>query len=229
LDYLHHDDELIYSLNTVRQSFPIPQLRFLHAVPGEKSLTFELLLRSVPCVGILDSGATHSFVSRDFCMKHHLHYSTISSALLADGTTNLQVVGVLWNASLALDSCSCRQCFVVLDTVSHDVVIGSDWLKEHDPTISFRKRHITLRGKSGPITVHAVSSEPFPTWSSSCIELCTLDAFARSLDDERDVDLAGAVVASLQHVHSGESPSGPGADQPNIAPLRRYQLNLLMF
>jgi hypothetical protein len=217
---MYEDDELVYPLNTVRQNFPIPHLRFLHAVPGRKSLRFELFLRSVSCVGIVDSGATHSFVSREFCSKHHLHYATVSSsASLADGTTSLPVVGVLWNTSLKMYSFSCKQSFLVLDHSSCDVVIGMDWLEEHDPLISFRKRRMQLRAKHGPITIHAVGSEPLPPCSSSCIEICTLDGFARSLCDESDIDLAGAVVASLQHVPDPASLAGPGADEPDVAPL----------
>jgi hypothetical protein len=96
MEYMHEDDKFVYTLKAVRPSFPLPQLRFFHAVLGCESLKFKLFLRSIPCVAILDSVATHSFVSRDFCRKHRLHYSNVtSSALLADGTTSLAVVGVM--------------------------------------------------------------------------------------------------------------------------------------
>ena len=65
MEYMHTDDELVYPLN-VRQSFPLQHLRFMHAVPGRKCLKFDMFLRCVPCVGIVDSDATHSFVSREF-------------------------------------------------------------------------------------------------------------------------------------------------------------------
>jgi hypothetical protein len=94
-----------------------------------------------------------------------------------------------------------------------------DWLNEHDPTVSFRKRRITLRSTTGPITVAAVCSEPLPDCSSSCIELCTLDGFARSLCDESAVSLEYAVVASLQHVPEHDVNIAQGADAPDIAPL----------
>ena len=159
MEYMHTDDELVYPLN-VRQSFPLSHLRFMHAVPGCKSLKFGMFLRCVPCVGIVDSGATHSFVSREFCDKHRLGFTRVSSsALLADGITSLPVIGVLWNARLKLHTYSCKQSLLVLYSSSYDVVIGMDWLDEHEPCISFRIQRMQL----GPIIVQAVSSDLYLT------------------------------------------------------------------
>jgi hypothetical protein len=58
-----------------------------------------VLLCSVFCVAILDSGAKHSFVTKQFCIQHGLKVASVSAkALLADGTTTLFIVGVIWNA-----------------------------------------------------------------------------------------------------------------------------------
>ena len=115
VDFMH-DDELVYPMNSVRQAHQpaVPCLRFLHSVPGKKSLSFELLLRGVFCIGVVDSGATHSFVTKTFCDKHNLSYTSAAThALLADGTTRLPIVGVMWNASLKLHSFSCKQSLLV--------------------------------------------------------------------------------------------------------------------
>jgi Retroviral aspartyl protease len=178
LEHMCENDELVYPIRTVRQTseFALPALRFLRSVPGRKSLRFEFLLRSVFCVGIVDSGATHSFITKRFCEQNCLSYTSASSqALLADGSTTLSVIGVCWNAALQLHSFRCKQSFLVLDSDFCDVVLGMDWLDEHDPVISFRKRRMQLSTPRGPITIAAVSSEDMPSCSSSIIELCTLD------------------------------------------------------
>jgi hypothetical protein len=180
-----------------------------------------MFLRSVPCVVLVDSGATHSFVSRHFCHQHALHYANVSSsALLADGVTCLSVVGVLWNSELKVSSFCCKQSLLVLDSSSSDVVLGMDWLEAHDPKLSFRKRRMHLNIPAGRVVIPALSSDETPELHSSCIELCTLDAFSRDIRSEDAVDLHGAVIASLQHVPlQTEVLTGPGADDPDVQPL----------
>jgi hypothetical protein len=189
LEHIVEDDELVYPVPNVRKGLsPIPNLRFLHAVPGKKSLRFEALLRSVFCVALADSGATHSFVSQNFCDRHGLKFSFVTShALLADGQTSLPVVGVMWNATLKIHRFSCKQSFLVLKCIEADVVLGMDWLAEHDPCISFRKRCMKLSTPGGIITVPAVDTTTPYECESSCIELCTLDAFTRSLRSDASV------------------------------------------
>jgi hypothetical protein len=147
LEHMHEDDELVYPINSVRKRpvYQLPDLKFFHAVPGEKTLRFELLVRSVFCIGLVDSGATHSFITKRFCNQHHLSYASArSEALLADGATTLPVVGVCWNAQLNIHSFSCTQSFLVLESNALDVVLGMDWLRAHNPILSFQKRHMKL-------------------------------------------------------------------------------------
>jgi hypothetical protein len=124
----------------------------------------------------LDSGATHSFVTKRFCDQNSIRYTSASTkAPLADGKTALPVIGVCWNAELKLHDFSCKQSFLVLGsdfTDSSDVVLGMDWLDEHDPFVSFRKRCMTLPSGKGPVTIPAIPHEPDPSFSSDFIELC---------------------------------------------------------
>jgi hypothetical protein len=225
LEHLCEDDELVYPIRTVRQTpkFSLPALRGVNWTPGRKSLHFELLLRSVFGVGLLDSGATHSFVTKSFCKQNSIGYTSArTQAMLADGNTALPVVGVCWNAELKLHHFSCKQSFLVLDsnfTDSSDVVLGMDWLDEHDPFISFRKRNMTLPSGQGPVTIPAIPHEPDPSFSSDFIELCSLDAFARSLRDDSAVDDSDVIVAVLQHAPPEPQPKGLGAELPEIQPL----------
>jgi hypothetical protein len=213
---MFEDDELAYSASTVRKGLqPVTTMRFLHIVPAEfeKSLKFEKRVRSMFCLGVVDSGATHSIVSLKFCRQNSLKFTRVNSqALFADGKTHLPVVGVMWKAPVQVQRFNCLQAFLVLDFSACDVLLGMDWLRAQNPELDFRYRLMTLRVAKGPITVHAVPTDPGPACSSSCIEVCTIDAFAKSLRDKSVVDGANIVVAVLQHTPPApRSLSGPGA------------------
>jgi hypothetical protein len=231
MDYMHEDDELVYPLPHVRKAImPLPNLSFLHAVPGVKSLKFEMLLRGAFCVCLADTGATHSFVSVRFCRANGLRYSRVASqALLADGKTELPIVGVLWNAQLKVECFNCKQSFLVLDFLDVNVVLGMDWMREHNALLSCTKRTMKLQTGKGPITVHAMSHEPAPTCSLHYIELRTIDAFARSLRDDSSVDCDSVVVAVLEHQTDAAKPlAGLGADLPDVQPLLDDFSNVLV-
>jgi hypothetical protein len=95
-----------------------------------------------------------------------------------------------------------------------------DWLRMHNPTISFRHRTMVLATAKGPTELRALSEETQPVCSSSRIELCTITAFARSLRENDTVDHASAVVAVLKHTLPAlANLAGPGAEGPDIKPL----------
>jgi hypothetical protein len=178
-------------------------------------------LKSELCNALVDSGATHSFVSRQFCIDHHFRFAkACSQALLADNTTQLPVVGVMWNASLQIRSFSCKQSFLVLDVPDLSLVLGMDWLRAHNPVVKFYERTMEFRTRSRSLIVPALSTDPQPNCSSSRIELCTIDAFARSLRNTSTIDASQVVLAVLQHIPDVPvTLSGPGADSPNVKPL----------
>ena len=185
---------------------------------GKKSLSFESLLRGVFCMGVVDSGATHSFLTKAFCDKHNLSYTSAAThALLADSITRLPIVGVMWNASFKLHSFSCKQSLSVLDSSSCDIVIGMDWLEEHDPVLSFRKRRMRLQPNKGPsIVLPAVARDPLPHHPN--VEVCSAEAIARELRQRSDISEEGILVAVLQHTPV-EPTHGKVADSSDIAPL----------
>jgi hypothetical protein len=83
-------------------------------------------------------------------------------------------------------------------------------------TFNLPYRHINLSSPEGVITVPAESETSPPECESPCIELCTLQAYARCPLSDASVDVESAVVAVLQHVPpTSVADRSPGAGQPD--------------
>ena len=93
-------------------------------------------------VALVDSGATHSFISEQLVSTHGLAVSQgqSMSVTLADGSsieaTEICVVPLVFcSGSGRAVSCTveCR----VLSRLNHDVVLGHDWLHNVNPAINW--------------------------------------------------------------------------------------------
>ena len=222
LDHLAQDDELVY----------VPDLN-LSQVPGCRALTFEILVQYVYAKCLVDSGATHSFVSLDFADAHNFVYEPVSQPLtrLADGSC-VRIHGVLRNVHFKLGTFRSKQSFLVVDMPGLDVVLGMDFLSHNDVTTSFRKRTMSITWTNAR-GCHAVTLNAFhePSRStidvkSDLVELCSLDAFAKEArrvsKDELDDAFVACVMPELDSVDVAASDlddpvlSGRGAMHPYI-------------
>lgn len=81
-------------------------------------------------VFLIDSGATHSFLSLDIVKKAHLTEENRSSFKVLVGTgITVNGSGVCRGVSLQLQSIMIRTDFIVLDPGGVDVVLGVQWLR----------------------------------------------------------------------------------------------------
>jgi hypothetical protein len=88
------------------------------------------LASSHPATVLFDSGASHSFISSSFVVKHHLPITIIS----------ITIRGVNFLANL-----------IVLDSKGIDIILGMDWLRKYDEVILCAKRAIRLTKEDGTI------------------------------------------------------------------------------
>ena len=93
-------------------------------------------VNSVPATVLFDSGASHSFVSQSFALKHKLEVVALGSILLVQSpgsemSTNLGCPIV----KIAIQGVEFSADLVVLNIQSLDVILGMDWLKKHQAVL----------------------------------------------------------------------------------------------
>ena len=220
MEHLGVDDELVY----------VPELRY--SANGRASLSFEGLLQNVYSLFLLDSGASHSYMSLDFAQAHHFTFEPVRQQYtkLADDST-VRIHGVVRNVWYKLGSFRAKRSFLVVDMPSIDIVLGMDFCHDHDVKASFRKRCIDVRHvhsrKHSVVRLYAFRepSRPHTDISSDVVELCSLDAFAKSVRSMPSESLDDAFVACVMpELHAMDSIEvedpvllGKGAAHPEVA------------
>jgi hypothetical protein len=110
LEHAQCDDELVYpipvpvleeSVNPTTSAVPV--LHVTRKLGGRKSLMFESLVVGCFCEALVDSGASHSFVSVEFMRDNNILYTLVSApeATLADGSS-LTIVGIARNLTVSI-------------------------------------------------------------------------------------------------------------------------------
>ena len=126
---------------------------------------------------MIDSGATHPFVSSALVARAKLQVEDAPSlqVKLADGsmvTSTALCTLPLFVADRIAMHVSCR----VLDDLSHDVVLGIDWLQLHDPRINWRA--FTVHFASHDLLVHCL-----PTQRVANVTVCSMASLLQSVRD----------------------------------------------
>jgi hypothetical protein len=110
------------------------------------------LASSHPATVLFDSGASHSFISSSFVVKHQLPITILKQTMLVSSpggemgtkyicpTISITIRGVDFLANL-----------IVLDYKGIDIILGMDWLRKYDGVILCAKRAIRLAKEDGTI------------------------------------------------------------------------------
>jgi transposase InsO family protein len=80
---------------------------------------------------LVDTGASSSFIRRDWALSHRLPVRELSSPLdvtLANGTLAGRLTGVVVAKSLDSQGSSAQEKLLVMDELSHHVILGMPWL-----------------------------------------------------------------------------------------------------
>ena len=156
---------------TVQFTEPSPQINSVTNSVVHRLIKLDGTLAGKPARFLLDSGASHTYVSKKFVTDHSL--STYSndddasvrlSVTLADGTINPSD-GSLVSVPVRISSYTDDLDFTVTPlSKAHDAILGMSWLYRHNPVIDWRAGTISF--------VHGTSSVVLqPSSSSSSVPL----------------------------------------------------------
>eukprot|EP00877_Chromochloris_zofingiensis_P000206 jgi/Chrzof1/10186/Cz04g31320.t1 len=111
-------------------------------------------------IALVDSGATHSFVSRRFVKMHGLKFaeSTGLNWQIKNATGDMHSsTAYIPCAQLKLgDVYRCNTKLIIAD-VEDDIILGKDWLKVHNPSIDWSKDVMVLHAdRAKPVIIRAV-------------------------------------------------------------------------
>jgi hypothetical protein len=97
--------------------------------------------------GLLDSGAEGMFCNANFAKTHQFSQELIESPIYprnVDGTANK--LGVIHHAAILQmemgEDHTEEAHLLITDTGNHDVLLGTSWLKAHNPSIDWAKNTI---------------------------------------------------------------------------------------
>ena len=139
---------------------------------------------------LVDSGATHNFVSSSWIRSSHTPLVPASDRLsvaLADGHSC--EVDHIANLSLNLgQGFLCNEVLSVVPLVKYDIILGKPWLYRYNPDIDFRRNRIQISADSVPGLSHS--------WCWPCLRLVMKDstlATASVLAPKKQNRLSGMV------------------------------------
>ncbi len=133
---------------------------------------------------LIDSGATHSFASKQ--LINFLSSSQVTEVhaqqldvSLADGSvvpSDLAIKLDLIFPTAAFDDYEQSHEFRVVPQLNHDVILGMDWLKKYQPDIDWKKLQVIL-GE------HVLKSSTAKR--DTVVELCSLNSLLKTVQSER--------------------------------------------
>ena len=127
---------------TRQESHLTSVMESLHSIQHDSSdlIVVRGEIDGVQCRDILiDPGATANFVRRDWALSKRLRVERLANPLevkLANGETSDRVTGGVAVKSMSAQGSSAPCTLVVMERLSHHVILGMPWLRRADVTIS---------------------------------------------------------------------------------------------
>jgi hypothetical protein len=110
------------------------------------------LASSHPATVLFDSGASHSFISLTFVVKHHLPITIMKQTMLVSSPGGeMRTKHICPAISITIRAVDFLANLIVLDSKGIDVIFGMDWLRKYDRVILCAKRAIRLTKEDGTI------------------------------------------------------------------------------
>jgi hypothetical protein len=94
------------------------------------------LTSSHPATVLFDSGASHSFISSSFVVKHNLPIATIKHTMLVSSPGGeIRTKHICLAVSITIRGVDFPLNLILLDSKGIDIIFGMDWLSNYDRVI----------------------------------------------------------------------------------------------
>jgi len=145
---------------------------------------------------LLDSGTKGIYINANYVKKHQFPLQDLRTLIYprnVDGTPNKN--GVICHTAILRmemgDNHRERIMFLVTDTGNYDILLGTDWLKVHNPNIDWAKNVIHM-DRCPPLC------QPWHTPGPTIAYLLPTCKWETQIDD--DMDVAINSIDMLQHI-----------------------------
>jgi hypothetical protein len=103
------------------------------------------LISSHPTTVLFDLGASHSFISLSFVVKHQLPITIMKQTMLVSSPGGeMRTKHICPAISITIRGVDFLANLIVLDSKGIDIILGMDWLMKYDGVILCAKRAIRL-------------------------------------------------------------------------------------
>ena len=143
---------------------PQTQARVFAVTQQETDVAPEVMTGTIQVFGsdayvLIDSGATHSFISTKFIAQVNIEIQPIDCSMVVSLSTGDSLIEdrVYMGCRVIIEGHEFRANFVLLDVQDFEVILGMDWLSRHHATMDcFRKEVKFCRPRELEITFFGV-------------------------------------------------------------------------
>ncbi|XP_073120331.1 uncharacterized protein [Henckelia pumila] len=133
--------------------------------PDSAIVTGMIRIAGLPAFVLIDSGATHFFISVNFMMKLGvLPDESISKFCVSlPSGEELESSSMVRNCKVQIQSLVLCADFIVLKMVDFDAIFGMDWLSRHEAIIGCKRKTVSLKDQNGkPFAFRTTSKKSAP-------------------------------------------------------------------
>ncbi|XP_073130859.1 uncharacterized protein [Henckelia pumila] len=131
-----------------------------HVDPDSTIVTSMIHIAELPAFVLIDTRATHFFMSVSFMKKLGIlpDESISGFCVWLPLGEELKISCVVRNCKIQMQSQELCADFIVLEMVDFDAIFGMDWLAHHEAIIDCKRRTVSLKVQNGkPFVFHVVS------------------------------------------------------------------------
>jgi len=132
----------------------LPERYILASTPSKNSINLPITLQTtdtgdlISDTGLVDSGASGRFIDHGFAANHKLTLRRLQRPIPIyniDGTLNEHgSVHEIADVILRYKDHTEHTQFAITNLGKHNIVLGFDWLKEHNPKIDWRTQEVKM-------------------------------------------------------------------------------------